>query len=149
MPMKGEKCISLTNKPGRVEAIKVATEIVLSSNKPFGFRDALSFKGKFSFAEGQTFGRVLAPVSRVLSAWASEQAPRRPTEELRLALAHATIHLETAGPRVIGPRKSQKPILLFTDGACEEDGTSVGGVLVNGDDIQCFGFRVVEERVET
>ena len=66
LPAKGKMEITLTNKPGRVEAIKAAAEKVLSSDRLFGFGDALSFKGKFSFAEGQTFGRVLAPVSRVL-----------------------------------------------------------------------------------
>ena len=148
LPDAGGSNIELRNKPGRVEAIKAEAEKVLEVSKPFGFKDALSFKGKFGFAEGQTFGRVLAPVSRVLSAWASERRPRMPSELLKLALSHAVIHLETAGPRVIGPRRKEKPVLIFTDGACEPEGTTVGGVLVDGPVAQCFGCVVSAPQVE-
>ena len=96
----------LFNKPGRVEAIRKAVKSVFDEPKPFGFKDALSFKGRIAYAEGQTFGRVLAPVSRVLSRWESEARSRLPTEELGLALASAADHLEHAGPRRIGPRRS-------------------------------------------
>ena len=37
---------------------------------------------------------------------------------------------------------------MFTNGACEEEGTTVGGVLVDGNDVQCFGFKVTEAQVE-
>ena len=91
---------------------------------------------------------MLAPVSRILLAGASDQRARPPTDELRLALAHATIHLETAGPRVIGPRRSEPPALIFTDGACEPEGTTAGGVLIDGSVIQCFGFKTSDSRVD-
>ena len=67
LPERGSFEIVLKNKPGRVEAIEEAANKVLSSLRPFGCKDAQSFKGKFAFAEGHTFGRVLALVSRVLS----------------------------------------------------------------------------------
>ena len=149
LPERGSFEIVLKNKPGRVEAIKEAANKVLSSLRPFGFKDALSFKGKFAFAEGQTFGRVLTPVSKVLSIWASEHRARPPSEMLRLALSHGVIHLETVGPRVIGPRRPDRPVLVFTDGACEPEGTTVGGVLVDGSVAQCFGFKVSEAHVES
>jgi len=71
-----------------------------------------------------------------------------PSELLKLALSHAVIHLETAGPRVIGPRRREKPVLVFTDGACEPEGTTVGGVLVDGSVAQCFGCVVSAPQVE-
>ena len=147
-PDIGGSNIELSNKPGRVDAIKTEVKKVLEAPKPFGFKDALSFKGKFGFAEGQTFGRVLAPVSRVLSAWASESRSRMPSELLKLALSHAVLHLESAGPRVVGPRRKEKPVLIFTDGACEPEGTTVGGVLVDGSLTQCFGCAVSATQVE-
>ena len=149
LPMVGEKDIVVKNKPGRVQAIQEAAEVVLASNKPFGFKDALSFRGRFAFAEGQTFGRVLAPVARVLSRWAALGKSLPPTQELRLALSHGTMHLRTAGPKVIGPSRKSPPVLVFTDGACEESGTSVGAVLVTTDCVECFGFQVSQEQVDS
>lgn len=140
--------ILLSNKPGRVEAIRKEVDKVFSSSKLFGFKDALSFRGKFAFAEGQTFGRVLAPVARVLSRWASEQRPRLPSEELKLALTHGVLHLESAGPRVVGPSRTSSPVLVFTDGACEREGTTVGGVIFADGVVETFGFQVSNEQVE-
>ena len=122
---------------------------VLASPKPFGFRDALSFRGRFAFAEGQTFGRVLAPVARVLSKWASEKRPRLPSEELLLAIAHGITHLETAGPRVVGPGRNEPPVLIFTDGAFEPEGTTVGGVVFSGNIVEAFGFKVSQAQVDS
>ena len=147
-PEKGSRDIQLKNKPGRVAAIRESSIKVFESKSLFGFKDAFSFKGKFAFAEGQTFGRVLAPVSRVLSKWASEHRARPPSEELKLAIAHGLRHLETAGPRVIGPRRSERPVLVFTDGGCELDGTTVGGVIFDGPVVQFFGCKVSVEQVE-
>ena len=76
-----------------------------------GFKDALSMRGKIAFAEGQTHARLTAPVSRMLSIWASHAVPRKATEELAWGLAFATEHLEGAGPRVVGPLR-HRPRLL-------------------------------------
>ena len=149
LPIHPDKNIVLSNKPGRIEAIRVDVNRVLASPKPFGFRDALSFRGRFAFAEGQTFGRVLAPVARVLSKWASEKRPRLPSEELLLAIAHGITHLETAGPRVVGPGRNEPPVLVFTDGACEPEGTTVGGVVFSGNIVEAFGFKVSQAQVDS
>ena len=148
LPKAGDRDLVLKNKEGRVEAIKEAVERVLTSDNLFGFKDALSFRGRFAFAEGQTYGRVLAPVARVLSQWSSLGRAMRPTEELRLALAHGSLHLQHAGPKVVKPRKDQRPALIFTDGACEDSGTSVGGVLFLDGILEFFGFMVTEEQVD-
>ena len=118
LPTRGNRDIELKNKAGRVESIKAAVEGVLTSAKLFGFKDALSFRGRFAFAEGQTFGRVLAPVARVLSLWVSLGKPMLPTEELKLALAHGSVHPQNAGPKIVSPCNKDRPVLAFTDGAC-------------------------------
>ena len=149
LPFEGNKEIILKNKPGTIAGIKEAVEQVLVSEKLFGFKDALSFRGRFSIAEGQASGRVLAPAARVLSQWASRSRPSPPTEELRLALAHGSLHLQTAGPRVVSSSRTDSPALVFTDGACEEAGTTVGGVLIIGQKVECFGFAVCAEQVDS
>ena len=56
------------------------------------------------------------------------------------------VELEKELPKQIGPPRNEQPIVIFTDGACEESGTSVGGVLVRPDgSTECFGFVVPEQ----
>ena len=44
--------------------------------------------------------------------------------------------------------RSRPPVLVFTDGACEEDGTTVGGVLVDPEsEWQSFGAKLSEATV--
>ena len=139
--------LALRNKPGRVAGIKEQVRELLAREPCLmGFRDALSLRGKFAYAEGQTFGRVLAPLARLLSAWAMVGRRRPVSEEMRQGLTFAVTHLEAAGPRQIGPRRHQPPVLVFTDGACEDE-TSVGGVLFDGAVVEYFGAIVTEETV--
>ena len=51
LPDFGKMDITLSNKPGRVQAIRKATDKVLSSTTSFGFKDALSFKGALQRAK--------------------------------------------------------------------------------------------------
>ena len=122
-------------------------EEVSGTPKLFCFRKALSFKGRIAHTKGQAFGRVSAPVSRVLSRWASKASSRPPTGELKLALAHAVVHLEHAGPRRLGPRRSDPSVLVFADGACADSGTSTGAVIFAGSVVECFGCRVSADQL--
>jgi len=51
-----------------VESISESMQKILETGR-MGFKDALSVRGKLAFAEGQLFGRVAAPVTRLLSRW--------------------------------------------------------------------------------
>ena len=58
--------------------------------------------------------------------------------------------LKRSRPRLLGPPSGQAPELVFVDGACEEDGTSVGGVLISSTgEVECFGFEVHSSLVES
>ena len=141
--------IALRHKPGRVETIKKQVQQFLGQDaKKMGFKDALSVRSRFGFAEGQTYGRLTAPVARMLSDWASIRCPRIASEELQLGLRFAIHHLETAGPRILRPRGTEKPILVFVDGACEAE-TSLGGLLLEeGCPALCFGAVVGAETAD-
>ena len=141
-----EQVLELHNKPGRVEAIIVELDRLINGQHKIGFKEALSIRGKLSYAEGQTFGRVLAPTARVLSRWVQKRGAFFPDQELILALQHARGHLLSAGPRLLHPQKFEEPVLIFTDGACE-DITSVGGVLIHKGLVQCFGAVVPDSLV--
>ena len=60
LPLDSSQEIKLSNKPGRVEAIRKETDKVLMSFGFSGFMEALSSRGRFAFAEGQTFGSIRA-----------------------------------------------------------------------------------------
>ena len=141
------KVLKVYNKPGRVEAILREVDVFLNGSKLMGFKEALSLKGRFDFAQGQTFGRILAPTSRVLSKWVSKRGSFLPDQEMVLALKHARDHFLSSGPRTLHPQCTEAPILVFTDGACE-DVTSIGGVLIDGDVQECFGAIVPHRLVD-
>ena len=141
-----EGILNPRNKPGRVESIEaVVNEILESNNRKMDFKQALSLRGKLAFAEGQTFCRLTAYVARALSEWAAVPGPRELTAEMEYGLRFAVEHLKEAGPRRIRPKSDEPPILIFTDGACEEF-TSIGGVLLApGKQPEVFGCIMKEE----
>ena len=53
-------------------------------------------------------------------------------------------HLLGAKPRVIHARNVLPPVLIFSDGACEPEGTSIGAVLYDplSELLQCFGAGI-------
>ena len=139
--------ILLRNKPGRVAAIRELYEKLCAPGGKLGFKEALSLRGKISFAEGQTHARLTAPLARLLACWSTIRIPRPPSEELLLALSAAVQHLEDAGPRLITPVSTRAPLLVFVDGACEEH-ASIGAVLVDPEgENQYFGAQVSEDTV--
>ena len=139
--------IILRNKEGRIAGISEQVNLVCDSG--MGFKDALSIRGKIFFAEGQLFGRISAPVIRMLSIWAKNKKKQLPPDHFRLALKELVVHLSEAGPRVIGSIRTRRPVLVFTDGACE-DITSVGGVAFFPDGrVEFFGAVMSQEVVDS
>ena len=140
--------VLVTNKPGRLDNIKSAIMEVFAKGE-LGFKEALSIKGKISYAEGQLFSRVAAPACRVLSKWAGYGGRRKLTSELISVLSEAGRALSVAGPRQVSVRCVVPPVVVFTDGACEESGTSVGGVIFcDQDRPELFGAVVTNSVVQ-
>ena len=68
------------------------------------------------------------------------------TEEMRAAFRAIKPMMSVAGPRLSEPSSHERPIIIFTDGACESDGTTIGGVIfVPGLQPQAFGARLTAE----
>ena len=95
------RIIELGNKEGRVADIKSMVEGFLQRGAKMGFKEALSVRGKISFAEGQVHARLAAPATRLLSEWAKVDFARPISDGLKLTLCSAVKHLETAPPRVV------------------------------------------------
>lgn len=67
----------------------------------------------------------------------------------KIGLQFAVDHLKLAGPRVLRPKSELRPAVVFTDGACEDEGTSIGGVLFkDGQRPQVFRCVLAQEDVE-
>ena len=141
--------ISVQNKPGRVDAIRVSVSKIVKSDY-LGFKDALSIRGRVAYAEGQLFGRVAAPLCRMLSAHASVGQYGRLHPSLKQALSVVSDALAAAKPRRVGLPDGSPPIIVFTDGACETECTSIGGILIDGSDQpEAFGAVISASTVES
>ena len=65
---------------------------------------------------------------------------------MRVALCSLEELLSAAGPRLVEHRSMSPPILIFTDGAFELAGSSVGGILiVPGMRWQAFGATLTDK----
>jgi hypothetical protein len=144
-----EKVIVVSNKPGRLNSILELVAAIISKGS-LGFKEALSLKGKIAFSEGQLFGRVAAPLCRLLSKWASDPIERKLDDALVEALGLVTGSLCRAGPKVVMPISFEAPVLIFTDGACEPEGTTIGGaIFIPGLQPECFGAKISDEVVQS
>ena len=164
--------VKVRNKPGRVESIASQVDELVKAGG-MRSREAASLLGKVRFAEGQIYGRISAPLTYILSRWSGRAVirlrsglgwnvlksskPRWPADPGVHKLSKETVStmlltvesLQRARPRLLGPPSEAPPELVFIDGACEEEGTSVGGVLVaSTGEVECFGFVVHESLVD-
>ena len=57
--------------------------------------------------------------------------------------------LESAGPKVLRKRGSEAPVVVFTDGACEPGGTSIGGVILIDGRCETFGAMLPQSLVDS
>jgi hypothetical protein len=144
-----EKRIAVKNKPGRLEGIRKLVNQVFAEDY-MGFKESLSLRGKFAYAEGQLFSRVAAPACRLLSRWASVGFKRKLTDEVKLAISVGCTSLFNAKPKVVLPACADRPVCIFTDGACEPEGSSIGGVIFDGSQApELFGAMLSKSVVDS
>ena len=140
--------IALAPKPGRVDGIREQMELIIQRGD-MDFKEALSIKGKLNFAESHVFCRVGSALSRLLSKWPADGVSHKLTAELVLAMETTARNLSSVKPKLIPAPSSDDPVLVFTDGACEED-VSVGGLLIApGHRIEHFGATLSPSTVES
>ena len=116
---QGEVCVF--NKPERVPDIVALFRDIASGSAPLGKLPSL--RGKLLYAAGHTFGRMTHLAVRLLSRMGNER--NRSIEDLIPFIGEAVSLLQAAAPRVLKPMMCERPILLFTDGACEDEGKVV------------------------
>ena len=126
--------IVISNKPSRVEAVKLFIEEIVSSNS-ISTKQAASVRGKLTFMEGQHLNRTLSMAMRSIAKVAECQSSISKLDQTmveELWLAHSCLSI--AKPRSIPAKWPCGEVLVFTDGAhepgVERDLVPCGGVLV-------------------
>ena len=116
--------ISVLNKPSRIEDLQnLVSEVCRGETAAMSTLETL--RGRMLYAAGHTFGRC-TQLSIQLISRATRRGPRvLMTEELKVAIRRAMLQLVDAKPRRVEAWSGRPPVILFTDGACEERGQLV------------------------
>ena len=70
------------------------------------------------------------------------------SDEMSQGLQWLVEHFRSAKPRVVSGASLLPPIVIFTDGACEEAGTTIGGVIYEQHrQPECFGAKLQERTI--
>ena len=123
--------IRVRNKPGRLEDISSMCQR-LADDPAVGMTLLPSLTGKLLFAASHVFGRC-AQIATQLIHHAEKEAGDA-ASSLVLDAARAVLQiLQSAGDRRVNLWSEQPPVVLFTDGACEERGSMVthGAVIID------------------
>ncbi|CAE7829729.1 unnamed protein product [Symbiodinium sp. CCMP2592] len=144
-----EGLINIRNKPSRCEELNAVIEEVLRDKSIVPCR-LPSFIGKLQFADGQIWGRAGRMALRDLRTLGfTSRVPVSLDASGIDALKILQQRLMHGKPRVIRAGWKEKPILLFTDGALEDDNhdhgpATVGAVMFkpNESNVYAFGCEV-------
>ena len=132
LPGPGELPVaSVSNKPERVavDSAECSRILGLGRCKP---SEARRLRGRLQYAACQTLGRCGAFAMHAMRGLASGAGGARALSAVEaLGLQWWMGFLSTAGPRTLALGRSLPPVVLYTDGAVEEHGVSIGGVLVD------------------
>jgi len=124
--------IMVRNKPARLSDIAQLVNAIPDKQKvPQSLIETL--RGRLLYAAGHTFGKC-TQLAVQLIAKATRSGPLVLLDERTKQVIRSALEmLQRSGPRVVAGWSGTKPILIFTDGACEQEGLKVthGAVLAD------------------
>ena len=118
------------NKPERMADIRDIVESILSSKscpKPL----MAELRGKCQYAAAHVAGRLAVGVLAGLSEHQHRTLSDRISAFTELILKRLLELIANAKPRTLNCTGSDKPVLVFTDGACEESAVTIGAVIID------------------
>ena len=142
----GTEQVVLKNIPERMTNIQELCEELLRQNS--WRKHALDkLLGRCSFARTYVVGRPLnVPMAILYSAMAKDRVSVVPSPDELEAVKLIRQFALHSRPRTFPCKELGKPVLLYTDGACEADGSTFGSVLFDGSSsAQVFEGRVPRE----
>ena len=137
------RCVKVSNKESRIAQIQdMYRELEQSMNGGISRSFLESLKGRLLYAAGHTYGLCTRLACQLLHRVANLGAKVDVTPELVHCVYMAVDSLTEAKPREIFPWKKERPILVFTDGAVENDyrDVSFGAVMIDASSEKSFVF---------
>ena len=133
--------VLIANKPSRVQELLDFSES-LEQGVKFGEAELQSLRGRLLYAAGNTFGRCTQTAVQVLGRLARRGTSTFLDSEMVRCIQFATKTLASAMPRRISSWRDEWPVVMFTDGACEDEGRWVthGAVLCDWSSGSYFVF---------
>ena len=143
--------IEVSNKQGRVPDLWRLLE-QMESDPGLRLDTLASFKGRMLFATSHVFGKCAQICTQLIGQALRAARPEEARDHVLKAARLALQVLSEAGPRQVLRWGEAPPVLVFTDGACEDDGawTTHGAVLMDpATGVQeFFGDRVPDHLVQ-
>ena len=116
--------VNIRNKESRVKDIgRLVDEVCGKSLVPMSLVETL--KGRLLYAAGHTFGRCTQLAIQMVSRLARRGPMLMVDDSFRGVLRSAFACLSAAKPRAVSAWSRRPPVIIFTDGACEENGQAV------------------------
>ena len=133
---------SISNKPARVDlAIQAAQKVHDEGGAPR--RELEALRGRLQYLEFQTFGRAGKMALRAFKDDGTGKQYKHFDDEEKKCLTWLVQWLKTSVPRNLVPNSLHRPLVLFTDGACEFEGhlkVTYGALLYDPVDGYCAAF---------
>ena len=124
--------ILVRNKTSRLEDISQLVGSILDKPKvPLSLIETL--RGRLLYAAGHTFGKCTQLAVQLISK-ATRSGPFVLLDDKTKGVIRSALEvLQKSGPRVTATWTGTQPVLVFTDGACEQNGTQVthGAILAD------------------
>eukprot|EP00435_Cladocopium_sp_Y103_P010164 s6141_g2.t1 len=116
--------VRVRNKDSRLQDIgKLVAEVCSKALVPISLVETL--KGRLLYAAGHTFGRCTQLAIHLVSRLSRRGPLLLVSDDFKHALRGAFSALSNAKPREVRAWSGSSPVILFTDGACEDDGQKV------------------------
>eukprot|EP00435_Cladocopium_sp_Y103_P035766 s4108_g9.t1 len=148
LSQSGDGVVRVKNKESRIKDIAALVEDICSRDTiPLSIIETL--KGRLLYAAGHTFGRCTQLAIQLISRLARRGPLFLLDDTFKAVVRDAFAFLAASPPREVWAWSGRPPVVVFTDGACEEDGLVVthGGALFDPESglALMFGDRVPEE----
>lgn len=125
--------IVVSNKPERIQSIAKTLDVIVRDNR-CSTQLAAELIGKSQFAANQIFGRMAAGVLQELRVHQYGNRSGIISEICRSAFLDLRLILTTAVPRTLEFKGEQRPVVIYSDGACEgeeRNEVTMGAVIVD------------------
>lgn len=122
LTLSGAGRVMVRNKDSRMRDIGALVEQVCERTQvPASLVETL--KGRLLYAAGHSFGRCTQLAVQLVSRLSRKGPLLLVDDEFRAVLRNAFRSLSNSKPREVSAWSGRPPLIVFTDGACEEDGT--------------------------